>query len=56
MDAAGRHELPETDRELAKLAYLLGYSRPQELVEEAQHKFAENRSRFNRIFDAAEHS
>ena len=28
MDAAGRHELPETDRELAKLAYLLGYSRP----------------------------
>jgi glutamate-ammonia-ligase adenylyltransferase len=55
MDAAGRHELPETDRELAKLAYLLGYSRPQELVEEAQHKFAENRARFNRIFDAAEH-
>jgi glutamate-ammonia-ligase adenylyltransferase len=56
MDAAGRHELPETDRELAKLAYLLGYARPQELVEEAQHKFAENRARFNRIFDAAEHS
>lgn len=53
MDAAGRHELPETERELAKLAYLLGYSRPQELVEEAQHKFAENRARFNRIFDAA---
>ena len=56
MDAAGRHELPETDRELAKLAYLLGYSRPQELVDEAQHKFAENRARFNRIFDAAERS
>ena len=56
MDAAGRHELPETDRELAKLAYLLGYSRPQELVDEAQHKFAENRARFDRIFDAAEHS
>ena len=56
MDAAGRHELPETDRELAKLAYLLGYARPQELVDEAQHKFAENRARFNRIFDAAEHS
>jgi glutamate-ammonia-ligase adenylyltransferase len=54
MDAAGRHELPETDRELAKLAYLLGYSRPQELVNEAQHTFAENRARFNRIFDAAE--
>src|SRR6185295_6943717 len=54
MDAAGRHELPESDRELAKLAYLLGYSRPQELVAEAQRIFAENRSRFNRIFDAAE--
>ena len=24
MDATGRHELPESDRELAKLAYLLG--------------------------------
>jgi glutamate-ammonia-ligase adenylyltransferase len=56
MDAAGRHELPETDRDLAKLAYLLGYARPQELVEEAQHKFAENRARFNRLFDAAEHA
>jgi len=54
MDAAGRHELPESERELAKLAYLLGYTRPQELVDEAQHKFAENRARFNRIFDAAE--
>jgi glutamate-ammonia-ligase adenylyltransferase len=52
MDAAGRHELPETDRELAKLAYLLGYSRPQELVDEAQQTFAENRARFNRLFDA----
>jgi glutamine synthetase adenylyltransferase len=56
MDAAGRHELPESERELAKLAYLLGYSRPQELVDEAQHKFAENRIRFNHIFDAAERS
>ncbi len=54
MDAVGRHELPENERELAKLAYLLGYSRPQELVAEAQRTFAENRARFNRIFDAAE--
>jgi glutamate-ammonia-ligase adenylyltransferase len=54
MDAAGRHELPENDRDLAKLAYLLGYERPQELVAEAEHKFAENRIRFNRLFDAAE--
>ena len=54
MDAAGRHELPDNDRELAKLAYLLGYANPQELVAEAEHTFAENRARFNRIFDAAE--
>ena len=56
MDAAGRHELPESERELAKLAYLLGYSRPQELVDEAQHTFAENRVRFNQLFDEAERS
>jgi len=55
MDTAGRHELPESDRELAKLAYLLGYPRADDLVTEAARTFAENRSRFNRIFDAAEH-
>jgi hypothetical protein len=54
MDAAGRHELPDNDRELAKLAYLLDYARPQELVAEAERTFAENRARFNRLFDAAE--
>ncbi len=54
MDAAGRHELPESERDLAKLAYLLGYSNPQALVAEAERTFAENRARFNRIFDAAE--
>jgi hypothetical protein len=35
---------------------LLGYSHPQELVDEAEHTFAENRTRFNRLFDAAEHA
>jgi glutamate-ammonia-ligase adenylyltransferase len=54
MDATGRHELPDNPRELAKLAYLLNNSRPEELVAEAEHTFAENRLRFNRIFDAAE--
>jgi [glutamine synthetase] adenylyltransferase / [glutamine synthetase]-adenylyl-L-tyrosine phosphorylase len=56
MAATGRHELPENERELAKLAYLLGYERPQHLVAEADRTFAENRNRFNRIFDAAEHT
>jgi glutamate-ammonia-ligase adenylyltransferase len=54
MDSTGRHELPESERDLAKLAYLLGYSNPQTLVAEAEHSFNENRLRFNRIFDAAE--
>jgi glutamate-ammonia-ligase adenylyltransferase len=54
MNAAGRHELPENPKELAKLAFLLGYSDSSELVREAEHMFAENRLRFNRIFDAAE--
>jgi glutamine synthetase adenylyltransferase len=54
MNAAGRHELPENSKELAKLAFLLGYSDSSELVREAEHTFAENRERFNRIFDAAE--
>ena len=54
MDATGRHELPDNEHELAKLAYLLGYANPQALVAEAEHTFAENRARFNRIFDAAE--
>ena len=54
MDAAGRHELPDNPRELTKLAYLLGYPDARELVAEAEHTFAENRARFNRLFDAAE--
>jgi glutamate-ammonia-ligase adenylyltransferase len=54
MNSTGRHELPDNDRELAKLAYLLGHSNPQELVAEAERTFAENRARFNRIFDVAE--
>jgi glutamate-ammonia-ligase adenylyltransferase len=54
MDFSGRHELPHTERDLAKLAYLLGYDNPQALVAEAERTFAENRARFNRIFDEAE--
>jgi glutamate-ammonia-ligase adenylyltransferase len=53
MDSSGRHELPENEQELAKLAYLLGQNQ-QQLIDEAQHYFAENRLRFNRIFDEAE--
>lgn len=54
MNAAGRHELPENPKELAKLAYLLGYTDAGELVAEVKNTFAENRARFNRLFDEAE--
>jgi glutamate-ammonia-ligase adenylyltransferase len=54
MNSAGRHELPDNPKELAKLAYLLGYTDSSELVREAEHLFAENRERFNRLFEAAE--
>jgi glutamate-ammonia-ligase adenylyltransferase len=54
MNAAGRHELPENPIDLAKLAFLLGYADANDLVAEAEHMFAENRERFNRLFDAAE--
>jgi glutamate-ammonia-ligase adenylyltransferase len=54
MDATGRHELPESERELARLVFLLGYANPTELVAEVQRTFAENRSRFNRLFDEAQ--
>jgi glutamate-ammonia-ligase adenylyltransferase len=53
MDSSGRHELPENEQELAKLAYLLGQDQRQ-LVDEALRYFAENRLRFDRIFDEAE--
>ncbi len=55
MNAAGRHELPEGEKELAKLAFLLDYKDPAKLVAKVQDTFAENRVRFNRLFDDAEH-
>jgi glutamate-ammonia-ligase adenylyltransferase len=54
MNASGRHELPDQPKELAKLAYLLDYPDPRDLVAQAEQMFAENRQRFNRLFDAAE--
>ena len=53
MDSSGRHELPEDATELGKLAYLMGYEDPNRLEREALDYFAENRKRFDRIFDAA---
>ncbi|MGI9455819.1 MAG: hypothetical protein ACR2NU_04615 [Aeoliella sp.] len=53
MNAAGRHELPKYEQELAKLAFLLGYSDATALEKKALDLFAETRARFDRLFDAA---
>jgi glutamate-ammonia-ligase adenylyltransferase len=53
MDAAGRHEFPDEPRELAKLAYLLGYTDVDKLEAELKSTWRETRARFNQIFAAA---
>jgi glutamate-ammonia-ligase adenylyltransferase len=53
MDAAGRHEFPDEPRELAKLAFLLGYATTDRLAREIQESRRETRARFDRIFTEA---
>jgi glutamate-ammonia-ligase adenylyltransferase len=53
MNTAARHDLPEDENELKKLAFLLGLSGPGVLVEKCGRYTQENRERFNRIFDEA---
>ena len=56
MDAKGRHEFPSDPIELAKLAFLLGYTDTSKLASEVAEMFCEVRGTFVRIFDAAEQS
>jgi glutamate-ammonia-ligase adenylyltransferase len=53
MDSAGRHEFPDEPRELAKLAFLLGYSDSEKLVQEVDAAWRETREHFDRIFTEA---
>jgi glutamate-ammonia-ligase adenylyltransferase len=53
MDSAGRHEFPDEPRELAKLAFLLGYANADKLVQEVDAAWRETRERFDRIFAEA---
>ena len=53
MDAAGRHELPDEPRELAKLAFLLGSADAERLMGEVDQSRRETRERFERIFAEA---
>ncbi len=52
MNTAGRHELPTDESELAKLAFLMGYSDFRSLEREALEFFDANRACFDRLFDA----
>ncbi len=49
MDSTGRHDFPEDPKELAKLAYLLGYTDGSELADEVKTMFRETRTVFERI-------
>jgi glutamate-ammonia-ligase adenylyltransferase len=53
MNTTARHDLPENEAELKKLAYLLGYENERVLREDCWAYTSENRIRFIRIFEEA---
>ncbi|HJN08995.1 MAG TPA: bifunctional [glutamate--ammonia ligase]-adenylyl-L-tyrosine phosphorylase/[glutamate--ammonia-ligase] adenylyltransferase [Pirellulaceae bacterium] len=53
MNTTARHDLPDDESELIKLAYLLGYESGTALLEKCLQFTKDNRHRVNRLFDAA---
>jgi glutamate-ammonia-ligase adenylyltransferase len=53
MNTTARHDIPEDEEELRKLAYLLGADGPDALARQCASYVGENRRRFNRLFDEA---
>lgn len=51
MNTTARHDLPEDEQELKRLAYLFQYPSAEELRQDAEHFTRENRRRFEAIFD-----
>ena len=51
MNTTARHDLPEDNKGLSQLAFLLGYDDPRQLVEQSRHYRQENRQLFRAIFD-----
>ena len=49
MNMPGRHDLPQDERDLAKLARLLKYSGTDELLRDCEHFTSQVRKRFDRI-------
>ncbi|MFM8415384.1 MAG: hypothetical protein ACKOCX_11755, partial [Planctomycetota bacterium] len=54
LDAAGRHDFPAEPGEQRKLAHLLGYEHPDELVHDVQAVTARTREAFEEIFRETE--
>ena len=50
MNTTARHDLPQSESELRKLAYLLRYERPQQILDECRRFTQQNRKCFERIF------
>ncbi len=53
MNTTARHDLPEDETELRKLAFLIRYRGPGELVRDCRDYRRKNREVFHRVFDAA---
>ena len=53
MNTTARHDLPEDEASLTRLAYLLDIESGGELLKQCQHFTSENRLRFDRIFEEA---
>ena len=51
MNTTARHDIPEDDQELKRLAYLFQYPSADELRQDAEHFTRENRKRFEQIFE-----
>jgi glutamate-ammonia-ligase adenylyltransferase len=54
LDAAARHDFPATPDEQRKLAHLLGYDKPDLLVQDVQAITSRTRAEFERIFNETE--
>ncbi|MHB0957969.1 MAG: bifunctional [glutamate--ammonia ligase]-adenylyl-L-tyrosine phosphorylase/[glutamate--ammonia-ligase] adenylyltransferase [Pirellulaceae bacterium] len=53
MNTAARHDLPDDELELKKLAFLIGMENSRHLVDECRRHRQQNRDCFHRLFDTA---
>jgi glutamate-ammonia-ligase adenylyltransferase len=56
MNTAARHDLPEDELELKKLAFLIGAESWRQLAEDCRRHRQRNRDCFHRLFDAASYA